>query len=174
MIYFISGPPGAGKTSLCQALLARVEFGLHIPVDDLRLWVTSGLSESIPWTDETERQFQLAERSACAVARTYAEAGFVVAIDHCRSPKRLESLIQSELPHLEVRKVLLLPNLDVNLDRNHNRTNKDFDPSILDETIRSCNASYRNAIPEGWQVIDNSAIAIGNTIQLLESRPVSP
>lgn len=164
MILFISGPPGAGKTSLCLALLAKFDLGLHLPVDDLRTWVVSGLADAVPWTDETERQFRVAERAACAVARTYADAGFMVAIDHCRNPQRLDELIQGELKGYDVRKVLLLPDLETNLQRNATRTNKSFDPAVLEETIRFTNAAYREGIPEGWQVVDNSDLSVAQTL----------
>lgn len=169
MIYVITGPPGAGKTSLSKALLATVEFGLHIPVDDLRGWVKSGMSDSVPWTEETERQFQIAERATCAVARTYDQAGFTIVIDHCRNTPRLEALIQAEFEGYEVRRVLLLPELAINLDRNANRTDKTFDPLILTDTIKFTHEAYHGNTPSGWMVVDNTAKSIGETVNLVTS-----
>lgn len=39
----------------------RFERGFHVPIDDLREWVVSGCAHPIGWTDETTRQFLLAE-----------------------------------------------------------------------------------------------------------------
>ncbi len=165
MIYFVSGPPGSGKTTLCETLIKTHEFGLHLPVDDLRLWVKSGLSESVPWTDETERQFQVAEEAVCGVARAYSKAGFTVAIDHCRNPTRLDEVIATYLTDFPITKVLLLPSMEVNLQRNAQRTNKDFDPAILTETIQFTNQAYRASVTSDWLAIDNSALTIEETMR---------
>ena len=47
-IFLLSGTPGAGKSSVATALMQHFEFGLHIPVDDLREWVVSGLADPVP------------------------------------------------------------------------------------------------------------------------------
>lgn len=173
-IFFVSGPPGSGKTTICKALAGTFDFGVHLPVDDLRLWVSSGLSESVPWTEETERQFRIAESAACDVAKRYSDSGFTVAIDHCRNPQRLQELIVLELPGRDVRQILLLPSLEENLRRNRERTNKSFDPTILDETIRFTNEAYRIGVPPDWLVIDNTDLTLDETLKrVLELRAAS-
>lgn len=164
-IFWISGPPAAGKSTLCAALLARFDRGYHLPVDDLRSWVVSGLADSVPWTEETERQFQVAEAAACDIARQYRQAGFAVAIDHCRNPTRLEWVIQES--ELEVIRVLLMPELETNLSRSHARTNKTFDPHLLDDTIKATNGGYRQSVPDGWLVIDNTRMTVEESIDLI-------
>lgn len=164
-IFLITGPPAAGKSTLCHALLQRFERGLHIPVDDLRLWVASGLSDSVPWTDETEQQFQLAEAAMCGVARTYHAAGYAVAIDHCRNLPRLEKVVQEHLGESPVVKVCLLPELETVLDRNRTRTNKPFDPAVLVETIQSVHAAVPKPPPPGWHLLDNTALTVEATVE---------
>ena len=127
----------------------------------------SGLSESVPWTDETERQFQIAEGATCDIAARYQDAGFAVAIDHCRNLPTVEAAIHKNLVGRQVIKVCLMPDLDENLRRNASRINKPFGPDLLVDTIRFTNQAYRQVVPAGWIVIDNTRITVEETLELL-------
>ena len=172
-LFLVSGPPASGKTTLCGALLARFEQGFHLPVDDLRGWVVRGMADSVPWTERTERQFRLAEAAAFDVARRYHEAGFTVAIDHCRNPARLDEAAKGA-KGAKVVKILLVPDVGTNLERSHARTNKPFDPHLLDDTIRFTNDRYRRDVEDDWLVIDNSALSVERTVErILAATPPS-
>lgn len=162
-LFIVSGPPGAGKTTLCRALLGRFDRGFHLPVDDLRGWAIRGMADSVPWTEETERQFRVAEAAAFGVAMHYREAGFAVAIDHCRNPRRLDEAFSGA----GLIKILLLPSLEANLVRNRARTDKAFDPRILDGTIEFTNRRYREDVGPNWIVIDNSGLSVEATVAQL-------
>ena len=124
-------------------------------MDDLRQWVKGGLADSFDWNEETERQFQVAEAAAADVARRYSDAGFTVAIDHCRNLLRMEAVVREDLDGLDVVKVVLLPDLLTNLGRNRERTDKEFDPKLLESLIETTNAAYRQSIPAGWITLDS-------------------
>lgn len=150
-----------------MALLQRFERGIHVPVDDVRQWVVKGLADSVPWTEETEQQFQVAERGICGLVRTYHEAGFAVVVDHCRNLTQLESVIGTEMPDLPVVRVCLVPELTVNLQRNHDRTNKTFDPHVLDETIQFTNDRFRLDRLENWHFVDNTKLSVEETVDVI-------
>jgi chloramphenicol 3-O-phosphotransferase len=126
-IFILSGAPGSGKSTVSQALLRRFDFGLHVPVDALREWVVSGLSNPVPgWSNETDRQFRLARRTAAAAARIYAEDGFAVAIDDVIFPSQVKSHYRESLVEFRLHKVMLRPDVETTRRRNNARL-KEFD-----------------------------------------------
>jgi tRNA uridine 5-carbamoylmethylation protein Kti12 len=157
-VFAVTGPPGAGKTTLCREILARYEKGVHLPLDEVRKMVVQGLAESIDWTEETERQFQLAEEAACAMASVYARSGFVVCLDHCRNIPRWNSFLAEHLQGLSVVRVCLLPSLEENLSRNEQRTNKSFDPAVLTGIILGMQDHYRSQPGDGWLILDTTKL----------------
>jgi chloramphenicol 3-O-phosphotransferase len=176
-IYVISGTPGAGKTSVATALMQRFPKGLHIPLDDLREWVVSGIAFPIPeWTPETTVQFRLARRAAAQTARIYAEAGFAVALDDVIFPEETEKLFVEPLAPFPVHKVLLRDDTHVALARNATRTNKAFDTSVLAHTIRDLS---RHMDPnffakKGWLVINNTDLTIEQTVDMVFEQTLNP
>lgn len=172
MILIITGPPGAGKTTVSRELLKEFNKGFHLPLDDIRHWVVSGLEDSTDWTEETDRQFRIAERAACAMASEYAESGFTVAFDHCRNLPRLNQMVEEHLPKHTIIKVCLVPDQEVNLQRNQTRTNKSFDTGELTEIIQGMQTHYREADRAGWLVIDSSQMTVQEVVnEILKSVP---
>jgi shikimate kinase len=162
VIFVVSGSPGAGKSSVSRALAQRFPRGVHVPLDDLRELVVSGIAHPVPdWTDETTRQFRLARKNASCIAQNYAREGFVVALDDVIVPP------DDPFSSLEPHRVLLRPNLETLLSRSATRTNKDFDPSFLETTIRGLHDALED-VParalENWFVLDSSALTLEQTV----------
>jgi chloramphenicol 3-O-phosphotransferase len=146
--------------------MQRFPRGVHLPVDEFRKLVVSGISHPVPkWTDETARQFGLARAAATDVARRYAQAGFAVAIDDVilHEPAILEML--DGLAGLTVHRVLLRPPVETALARNQTRNSKSFDPSILEDTIRMLSGVYAEIdfAAAGWYVVDNARQTVEET-----------
>jgi protein tyrosine phosphatase (PTP) superfamily phosphohydrolase (DUF442 family)/predicted kinase len=172
-LFLISGTPGSGKTTAARSLMQRFPFGLHIPVDDLREWVVSGISQPVPeFTEETGRQFRLARTAAAQMAALYADAGFSVALDDVIHEPDAEASIVAPLKPRSVHKIILQPALEIAVARNAARTNKGFDTAVLADAIRGNHRSLgeQNTSDQGWIVIDTGSLSVEETVDaILES-----
>lgn len=168
-IFLITGTPGSGKSSVARALLQRFEFGLHLPVDDLREFVVSGIAHPVPdWTEETGRQFRLARMSAASTAKLYASNGFAVVIDDVISSDDVSGLFEAPLAEFDFHKIFLQPRLEVTLERNCTRTNKNFDPSFLEEPIRNIHTwMSAQELPKDWLRLDSSELNLEQTVDVI-------
>ena len=152
-----------------KALLQCFEFGLHLPVDDLREFVVSGIVHPVPtWTEETGRQFKLARMSAASTAKLYAQSGFAVVIDDVISSEDVSSMFEPAFDEFSFCKIFLQPRLEVALERSRTRTNKNFDPSILEEPIRQIYAWMSvQELPNDWLKLDSSDLSLEQTVDAI-------
>ena len=163
MIFLLSGPPGAGKSSVATALAQRFEYGIHVPMDDLREWVVAGAAHPENWTDETTRQFALARTVAAYTATLYADAGFAVAVADVLSPE--DAAAHFSDPRCQ--KILLMPTLEAALERNATRTNKNFETSGLEPLIRHVYRWMEGHDWSGWTAIDNTKLSLTETVDAI-------
>ena len=85
-IVLISGPPGAGKTTVAQALAgrSRATTAVHLHTDDFFNSVAKGFIE--PWQPESRHQNTTLTRAIAAAATQLAKGGFEVVIDGVIGP----------------------------------------------------------------------------------------
>ncbi|MEX2446815.1 MAG: AAA family ATPase, partial [Dehalococcoidia bacterium] len=115
-VIVISGPPGAGKTSVAEAICERFDRMLHVEVDALREWVKAGYRH--PWAGDrqSEEQLELAIRNACAIARETTAMRYAVVITDVVLPwqaERYRELLAPLAPESPAHLVTLLPSLEV-------------------------------------------------------------
>jgi predicted kinase len=174
-IFLILGTPAAGKSTVARALMQRHPRGLHLPVDDLRQMVVSGLVQpGFEWPAELTLQLRLAREVASRAALTYAQAGFAVAIDDFWQGEVTQSDYRSLLA-TAVQRVLLRPTLEVTLARlAARRPGEGSDKAALAQAIRLVGAEIDRHPKTGWALVDSSALDVEQTVDRILSLPGGP
>lgn len=109
-VVIVSGPPGAGKSSVCEALCARYDRTVHLETDDVYDWLRMGFLP--PWKDGSQRQNAAASRAAARAASAFAEDQYGVFVDGVISPVLLQEYLRELRPAgVPVHYVVLLPPL---------------------------------------------------------------
>lgn len=164
-VFVISGQLAAGKSTLAKALLATFPFGYHIDVDGIREMVTSGFASPLEESEEARRQFDLALAGSVALAAVYHAAGFATAIEGGIDPAAIDrELAAAGLLEARVG-IVLVPSLEVALERNRSRATKAFDTSVLEDVMRVIDADLHSLpIRDGWRLIDNGAESLAATV----------
>jgi AAA domain len=165
-IFLVVGAPAVGKSTTSRALAARFERSIHIPVDDLRDMVVSGLVLPSPtWSLELVEQVGLARRTAIASAVRYADAGFAVVIDDFWDPPGLVEY--DEVPaHRPFHRVLLRPEREEALRRNFGRHGDDPVRAYLDDGLHhvydllETPAARARLEQDHWLVLDTTQLPV--------------
>lgn len=173
-IFLLVGGPAVGKSSTARALAARFARAIHIPVDNLRDMVVSGMAmPSREWSEELAHQVSLARDTALHMARAYHSAGFAVVLDDFYDPHALQEY-RAFARHPQLSRVVLLPNQQTAHQRNAQRAGSANERGYIDEGIR---ISYQLLTPavdqlarEGWVVVDNDKLSIEDTVTAILQR----
>lgn len=100
---------------------------VHIELDAGRDLIVTGREDLQSVSDRQADQYALSVGACCALARSFADAGYDVAIDDVLEPLPTRSLWMPGLDGLDVRLVVLHPSLEVVLARGgarHKRVNE--------------------------------------------------
>ncbi|MGW4320186.1 Pro-rich N-terminal domain-containing protein [Streptomyces sp. NPDC004684] len=162
------GPAGAGKTSVAKhwAEHRRVPTA-HISLDDVREWVRSGFANpQSGWNDNSEAQYRLARRTCGFAARNFLANGISCILDDAVFPDRPVVGLGGWKRHVGpgLLPVVLLPGLDVVLERNAERSGN---RRLTDEEVARIHGRMAGWYGSGLPIIDNSQLDIPTTAQVL-------
>ncbi len=125
VIYLITGPVAAGKSTVGRLIASRMDRGVHLDADVFRRSIVSGRVEMRPDPPpEALEQLRLRHRLAAAVADGYIEAGFGVVLEDVVPGPMLgdyRTMIRSRPCHV----VVLVPSLETVVAREAGRDQRD-------------------------------------------------
>lgn len=160
-ICLITGPAGAGKSSVAKALAEKFSRSVVINVDKLRGMVIGGYVRPWPHNDEVELQLFLSVKNACYIANNFLEKGFTVFIDDVVGRKFLEQY-STYFKEKNFKTFLLLPSLETLLSR--------FDERGCDEELRKRTHDLHKSFSEkkdklNWKIINSSNQTLEETVE---------
>lgn len=168
-VFIITGPAGAGKSTVARALCARFERAAHIEVDHLRHMVRSGYASPLPGEadpDEAARQTALAQRHAALLARGFTDAGFVAVIDDVLETRTELDHYVAHLAGGEAHLVTLLPDAETVWTRDATRPNGDRMGARAGQLHEIITA---NGETRGVR-LDTSAWSVDETVEIILAR----
>jgi energy-coupling factor transporter ATP-binding protein EcfA2 len=167
-VLVITGPPGAGKSTVARALAARLDHAVLVRGDDVLACVVSGFVE--PWLPEADGQNRASLAATAATAREYAIGGYAVIVDAVLGPWHLDAFLTTL--GLPCGYLVLRPDRSTTIDRAAGRCAE----SLTDvETVEFMWEQFADLGVHETHVIDTSALDVDAAVDaVLATAPKSP
>ena len=120
-ITVVTGPPGAGKTTISAALARSKQRGVHLPTDHCYHWIVTGYVP--PWKPQANTQNTTVIEAIASSTARYSAGGYHVVVDGNIGPWFLERFVDATgHPPAGVDYIVLRPARQIALARATRRT----------------------------------------------------
>jgi predicted kinase len=158
VIVLFGGAAGAGKTTVARLWCRTRRRAVHIQLDEIRGLIVSGLADPQEVNMVQGEQYIHSVNACTALARSFADSGYDVAIDDVFEPEPTHKFWQPQLQGLDARLIILHPPLETVLSRAAQRKKNVLEKLIL--------AQYRSI--DAWpspHIIDSGRLTPDETLE---------
>jgi predicted kinase len=162
-IVIVSGPPGAGKSSIARRLAtgSAEPRAVHLHTDDFYAYIKKGFVA--PWRSESQAQNITVMEALAGASATYARDGYEVIADGIVGPWFFDPWLKAAAAHdLDLRYVVLMPDEATALARGTARTEPG---AMTDPTVISTMWSHFRAFAsDPANVLDTTGQSLEETL----------
>lgn len=158
-VVVLTGPPGAGKSTVARLLTDTLDPGVHLHSDDFWHFIKRGAIP--PYLPESHRQNAVVVDVLAGAAFGYARGGYHVVVDGIVGPWFLDAFRTAHGdPAIPLHYVVLRPDQDTTLRR---ATSRGPDALTAAEPVRSLHRQFSGLAELEAHVVDSTRLTAEET-----------